>query len=303
MKKSLVTGGAGFIGSHLVDKLVALGHEVVVIDNLSTGKKENVNVKARLIIKDIRDDLSDVFEKEKFDCVFHLAAQMSLIKSFEKPKEVADTNILGSLNLIENCIKFKVQKFIFSSSGGALYSPKAELPCIEESQIDPQSPYGLSKLTVENYLKIMKEIFGLDFVSLRYANVYGPRQDAKGEAGVVSIFINNILNKKDLTIFGDGEQTRDFVCVGDVADSNVIAVENELSGIFNVSSGKELSVNSLANKIKDLMNSDANVVHGKVIKGEMRRSCLSSEKLKSYNWKPKVDLDSGLMATVDWFKN
>ena len=207
MAKILVTGGAGFIGSNLVDALIAGGHEVSVIDNFMTGNKKNVNSKAKLIVKDIRDDLNNLFSEGKFDYVYHLAAQANVRKSLENPVEDAKINIIGSLNLIDNCVKYNVKKFIFSSTGGAIYSKTARVPCNEESEIKPESPYGLAKWTVENYLRIMKDTKKLNYCILRYSNVYGPRQDAKGEAGVVSIFIDKLLKNEQLVVFGDGEQT------------------------------------------------------------------------------------------------
>jgi UDP-glucose 4-epimerase len=298
--KILVTGGAGFIGSHLVDKLVELGHEVVVIDNLATGKRENVNSKAHFIVKDIRDDLSEVFEKG-FDCVFHFAAQMNVRKSLENPKEDADINIVGSLNIVENCVKVGVKKIIFSSTGGAIYSSDAALPCKEDSKVEPLSPYGLAKFTIENYLRIVKENKGLNFVALRFANVYGPRQNAKGEAGVISIFSDQALNGKSMVIFGDGEQTRDFVFVDDVVRASLKAMD--LSGVFNVSTGIEVSINNIALKVKEVMGANVEIKRTDAISGELLRSCLSFDKLSCEGWSPKVDLSEGLKKTVDWFRN
>lgn len=299
MAKILVTGGAGFIGSHIVDALVGRGHEVVVIDDLSSGNKKNVNSRAKLVIGSINDNLDEVFEKEKFEYVFHLAAQINVRKSLESPLEDAKTNIIGGLNVIENCAKYGVKKIIFSSTGGAIYSPDAEIPCNEGSKIEPLSPYGLAKYTIENYLRIMKNIKGLDYTALRYSNVYGPRQNAKGEAGVVAIFINNILDDKGLKIFGDGEQTRDFVYVKDVARANVLALN--LSGVYNVASETETSVNELCEMIKKLMESNVDVEHTDAVKGELMRSCLSAGKLKKHGWDNGYNLEKGLKETIEWF--
>ncbi len=292
--KALVTGGAGFIGSHVADALIAGEHEIVIIDDLSSGSMNNVNPKAVFIQKSICDDLNEIFLREKFDVVFHLAAQINVRRSLQDPVFDASVNILGSLRLIDACARHKVKKFIFSSSGGALYSPDAALPCTETSEIVPQSPYGVAKWTVENYLRIMKVIQGLDYVALRYSNVYGPRQNAQGEAGVVSIFFNHALAGKNLTIFGDGKQTRDFVYVSDVVAANLKALE--LSGTYNVSTGIETSVNELAHAINALTE-PAPIVRGAPIVGEIIRNALSSEKLKREGWAPQFTLERGLFDT------
>lgn len=297
--KVLVTGGAGFIGSHLVDRLIDLKHEVSVIDNLSTGNKDNINKKAKFFEIDINDDLSEVF-KDGFDCVFHVAAQVNLRTSLEYPIEDARINILGSLNVINECVKNKVKKIVFSSSGGAIYSEKNSFPCDERGLKNPLSPYGLGKLTIENYLRIFNNIHDLDFVCLRYSNVYGPRQDAEGEAGVVSIFINSILDGNNLNVFGDGEQTRDYVYVKDVVEANIRAIN--MMGNFNVSTGIETSVNSLAEEIKKLMNSNVEIVHKEAIKGELRKNSLNSNKLARSGWSSAHNLNFGLKETIKWFK-
>ncbi|MEK6896512.1 MAG: NAD-dependent epimerase/dehydratase family protein [Nanoarchaeota archaeon] len=293
--KALVTGGAGFIGSHVADKLIAGGHEVVVIDDLSSGDMKNVNPQAVFIKRSITDNLEELFSKYKFDVVFHLAAQINVRRSLQDPVFDANVNIMGSLRLIDACTRHKVKKFIFSSSGGALYSPNAALPCTENSEIAPQSPYGVAKWTVENYLRIMKSTRGLDYVALRYSNVHGPRQNAQGEAGVISIFFNQALSGKNLTIFGDGEQTRDFVHVSDVVAANLRALE--LSGTYNVSTGIETSVNELAHAINALAG-PVPIVHGAPIVGEIVRNVLSSEKLKSEGWRPEMSFNQGLAETI-----
>lgn len=302
MVRILVTGGAGFIGSNLVDALISEGHEVSIIDNLTTGNKENVNKKAKLIVKDIREDLNSLFIDGKFEYVFHLAAQANVRKSLENPVEDAKINIIGSLNLIDNCVKHNVKKFIFSSTGGAIYSKDAGIPCSEGSEIKPESPYGLAKWTVENYLRIIKETKKLDYCILRYANVYGPRQDAKGEAGVVSIFIGKLMKNEDLIVFGDGRQTRDFVFVGDVVNANLFAMKNNLYGEYNVGTGKEISVNDLAKMLITITGKNSKVIHGEAIKGELMRNALSADKLTKKGWKLHNSLQDGLVETVKWFK-
>lgn len=298
--KCLVTGGAGFIGSHVVDKLISLGHEVVILDNLFTGKEKNINPQAKFVKLSVNSDLEPLFEKEKFDVVYHLAAQANLRKSFENPARDARINLGGSLNVLECCVKYKVKKIIFSSTA-ALYSPNGDLPYDEKSEAAPISPYGLTKMTVEKYLHIMKDYHGLNYAILRYANVYGPRQDPSGEAGVVCVFMDKISKKENICIFGDGEQTRDFIYVEDVAEANIKAIAPEISGVFNVSSGKEFSVNKLAETIKSLFGSDISITHKDAVAGELRRSCLSNEKLMKTGWKPKMDFEHGLKETYKYF--
>jgi len=297
--KAIVTGGAGFIGSTLVDKLIEKGFEVTVIDNLSTGRKENLNPKVNFVQKDIRDDLSELFDGA--DYVFHLAAQINVRKSLEEPKEDANINIIGSLNVISESVKAGVKKFIFSSTGGAIYSPKADPPCKEDSLVEPMSPYGIGKFTIENYLRVFKNLHDLDFVALRYSNVYGPRQNNRGEAGVVSIFINKILNDEELNVYGDGKQTRDFVYVKDVASANMLAIESELRGVFNVGTNVETSVNQIVEKLKIISGKEVGVKHTAEVVGELQRNFLDYSKLASNGWSPKYELDTGLKETYEWF--
>jgi|SRR3989344_4423047 len=300
--KSLVTGGAGFIGSWIVDSLIDKGHEVIVIDNLSTGKEENLNKKAVFYKKDILDkEIIQIFLKEKPDYVFHLAAQINVRRSIENPSEDAQTNILGTLNLLDACTKSKVKKFIFSSTGGAIYGEDVKIPTLETEKTDPISPYGIAKFTIEKYLEFYKKVYGLDYTILRYSNVYGPRQNAKGEAGVIAIFVTDIIKNKSFTIFGDGEQTRDYVYVKDVADANILALN--LSGIFNIGTEKETSVNDLIKTLESIEKSKFSVKNINAIKGELKRSCLSSEKIKKAGWKQQYNLEKGLKETLDYFKN
>jgi UDP-glucose 4-epimerase len=291
--KCLVVGGAGFIGSHLVDELISKGNDVVVLDDLSNGKKENINSKAKFIQGSVNDDLNKIVGNIGIEYVFLLAAQISVRESIKNPVKDAEINILGGLNLIRYCVNHKVKKIIFSSSA-AVYSIDAELPVKEDSKVSPLSPYGLAKLTIENYLELTKESQGLDYVVLRYSNVYGPRQDPKGEAGVISIFVDAIKNDNKIFINGDGKQTRDFIFVKDVVKANLIAME-KLSGLYNVSSNREISLLDLIRVLEKISNKKAKIEYKGAIKGELRNSRLSNEKIRSAcGWKPEVSFEDGL---------
>jgi len=300
--KVLVTGGAGFIGSHIVDTLIKEGYKVVIIDNLSTGRMKNINPKARFYGLDIRSKkISKIFEKEKPDYVFHLAAQINVRDSIKDPIRDSEINIIGTLNILNCCIKQKVKKVIFSSTGGAIYGDDCKIPTSETEREIPTSPYGIAKLSIEKYLNFYKLVYGLDYVVLRYSNVYGPRQNSKGEAGVVSIFLDAILNNKSLRINGDGKQTRDYVYVKDVVQANFLAIN--LSGIYNVSSEKETDVNEIFSLIKKETKTKIKAIHNPSVKGEQMRSCLNSSKLKEEGWKRKYDLVEGIKITTKYFKN
>lgn len=300
--KILVTGGAGFIGSWVVDTLINKDFNVVVIDNLSSGSNENLNKKAKFYEIDIRDKkIDEIFQNEKIDYVFHLAAQINLRESIKNPVEDANINILGALNILNNCVKHKIKKFIFSSTGGAIYGDDCKIPTSETEEEKPMSPYGVAKLAIEKYLEFYKKVYGLDYVSLRYSNVYGPRQNSKGEAGVVAIFIDKLLLGEQPIINGSGEQTRDYVYVKDVAEANILALK--LSGVFNVGTGKETEVNEIFRKIVNIMNSNLKEIHGPEIKGEQMRSCLDPGKLIKKDWGIGYDLEKGLKETINYFKN
>ncbi len=303
--KILVTGGAGFIGSHVVDAYIELGHEVVVVDNLSSGSVENINPKAKFYRMDIRDrEVEGLFKDEKPDVVNHHAAQMDVRKSVEDPIYDADVNIIGSLNILQNCVKYGVKKFIFASTGGAIYGEQDYFPADEEHPTRPLSPYGVAKLTVEKYLYFYKEVHGLNYVVLRYANIYGPRQNPHGEAGVVAIFTSKMLKGEQPIINGDGFQTRDYTFVGDVVRANVLALNYDRSDIFNIGTGIETDVNTLFRKLKLLTGANCDEFHGPAKPGEQRRSVISYEKIyKTLGWKPMISLDDGLRLTVEFFKN
>jgi len=310
--KCLVTGGAGFIGSHLVDKLIKEGHKVVVIDNLSTGRKENLNPKAKFYKIDICDlKISQIFKKEKPEVIFHYAAQIDVRKSVKDPIEDAKINILGFLNIIQNFIsisqpnqhKSVFKKFIFASTGGAIYGEAKVIPTPEIYLEYPLSPYGIEKLAIDKYLNYYHKVFGLPYVSLRLANVYGPRQNSKGEAGVIAIFCDKMLSGKQPIINGVGKQTRDFIFVGDVVEANLLALRKNKVGIFNIGIAKETDINTIFRKLKELTESKCKEIHGPEKSGEQKRSCLDYSKAKKeLSWQPRHSLDVGLNKTVEWFR-
>ena len=299
----LVTGGAGFIGSHFVDSMIEAGHAVVVVDDLSIGKKEYVHPKAEFHQLDIRSEkINSLFQKLRFDAVMHLAAQMDVRKSVDDPLFDASVNILGSLNLLENARRTGVNKFMFASTGGAIYGEQQYFPADEKHPERPISPYGIAKLAVEKYLFYYHKIHGVQYTSLRYANVYGPRQNAYGEAGVVAIFTHKLLAGGQPIINGDGKQTRDYVYVGDVVKANMLALNCDTPAIFNVGTGVETDVNGLFAMLRDLAGSASEGKHGPAKKGEQRRSVIdSSSLLNTFGWKPAVTLEEGLRRTVKYF--
>jgi len=303
--KILITGGAGFIGSNIADRLIRDKYRVVVVDDLSTGKKENVSSQAKFYRCDVRDkDITDIFKKEKPEIVIHNAAQISVRISVDDPVADADINIGGSLNILEACKKYNVEKVIFASSGGTVYGEQKYYPADEKHPLSPISPYGVAKLSVEKYLYYYSYNFGLRYVALRYANIYGPGQDPYGEAGVVAIFSEKILNKENPIINGDGKQTRDYVFVGDVVEANIRAIKGEFTGELNIGTGKETSVVDLFSIIKRISgNESIEEIHGPPKEGEQKRSSLSSEKAKTFlGWEPKVSIEEGLKLTYKWFK-
>jgi UDP-glucose 4-epimerase len=306
MKKILITGGAGFIGSHLVDKLINENYKVIIVDNLSTGKKENINLKAKFYKLDILNPkIFEVFKKEKPEIVFHLAAQVNVRKSVEDPINDAKINILASLNILEACRKFNVKKIIFSSSGGAIYGETKIIPTPENYLPNPESPYGIAKLIVEKYLDFYKKVYGLDYIVLRFANVYGPRQDPKGEAGVVSIFIEKIFKGERPVIFGSGKQTRDFIYVDDIVSALIKSISYKgKETIFNVGTGIETSVNQLFKLISKILGAKTKPIYASPKPGELKRNCLNISKIKKeLKWQPKYNLEKGFKETISEFKN
>ncbi|MBU0478932.1 NAD-dependent epimerase/dehydratase family protein [bacterium] len=302
--KILVTGGAGFIGSHIADRLIKEGHQVVIVDNLSTGKEENINPKAAFYNLDIRSkELEYVFKKEKPDCVDHHAAQMSVAVSMKKPVFDADVNILGVLNILQNCVKYNVKKLVFASSGGTVYGEAKNVPTTENEPFCPLSPYGISKLTTEYYLSFYNHEYNLPYVALRYGNVYGPRQDPHGEAGVVAIFIKAMLTGKTPTIFGKGDCVRDYVYVDDIVAANMLALNQNICGSFNIGTAKGTDVKEVFNALKHIIDFPKNCEYGPAREGDLKRSILSFDKAqKTLSWKPCVSLYKGFEGTVDFFR-
>ncbi len=301
--KILVTGGAGFIGSHIADAYIENDHDVVIVDNLSTGRRENINPKARFFNLDITaKNIHQLFIEEKFDIVNHHAAQIDVRKSVLDPIYDAGINIIGTINILESAVKSGVKKIIFASTGGAVYGEQIYFPADENHPINPVSPYGITKFSIEKYLNFYKVEYGLNYSVLRYANVYGPRQNPFGEAGVVAIFTNKLLNQEQPVINGNGNQTRDYVFVGDIVIANLLVLNDNRSDIYNIGTGIEITVNELFKLLNELIGSKFEEKHGPAAKGEQQRSVISSEKiLKELNWKPTTSLIDGLKITLDFY--
>lgn len=304
-RRVLVTGGAGFIGSHIADRLVQAGHDVAVLDNLSTGKRDQVPEAAELFEADITTPLDDVFEGFRPEIVYHEAAQVSVSLSMKEPELDASINILGSIRVIETARRHGVGKIIYASSAAA-YGPLETLPLHEDMRPEPVSPYGTTKHTVEHYLRTAAVDWGLEWVALRYSNVYGPRQDPHGEAGVVAIFSQQLLDGKTPTIFGDGELTRDYIFVGDVAAANLVALDHDFRGhpfpVFNVSTGTPTSTNRIFELVRAGLDSPVEAVHGPDRPGDVRHSLLDSTRFRELTgWSHRVDVEEGLAETAEFF--
>ncbi len=301
MAKILVTGGAGFIGSHVVELYVKAGHDVVVVDNLSTGFRENVHAKARLVEMDLRSaELDGVFEREKPSIVNHLAAQMDVRRSLEDPMFDAETNVLGALRLLDCCTRHGVEKLIYAGTGGAVYGEPEVLPASEETPIHPLCPYGVSKYTVEQYIRMYKRVLGLPYTILRFPNVYGPRQNPKGEAGVCAIFIRMMLEGERPTLYGNGTPLRDFVYVEDIARANVLALDKGEGETINLGSGRGTSVREVFETLKALMSFAQDPVLEPLRTGEVDRIYTTGDKAAEIlGWKPALDLREGLRRTVE----
>lgn len=302
--KILVTGGAGFIGSHVVDQFIEAGHDVVVVDNLSTGREKNLNPKARFYRIDIRDpELRKVFEIEKPEVVDHHAAQMNVRRSVADPLYDADVNVRGSVHLLELCREYGVRKIIYISSGGAVYGEPVYLPCDEEHPVRPLCPYGLTKYAFELYLYIYQQNYGIDYTVFRYPNVYGPRQDPLGEAGVIAIFTGQMLRGKPVTIYGTGDQVRDYVHVYDCARANLLALESGSGRVYNLGSGKGTTVNELFQRLKAITEYSGMPNYAPAKLGETFKIYLNAQRAKEeLGWVPTISLEEGLRNTVEYTK-
>lgn len=297
----VVTGGAGFIGSHVVDSLVAQGRTTTVLDDLSSGKRENIGAGIGLTVGDVRDkEAVGTAVSNDVDCVFHLAAQIDVRRAVEDPGLDAQVNVGGTINVLNACVERHVRRFVISSTGGALYGEPSALPANEQSAIQPLSPYGVSKYCAEQYVEYFHRMYGLETVILRYANVYGPKQDPNGEAGVVGIFARHILLGQPCIVYGDGQQTRDFVFVDDVAQANMLAMQG-LLGTFNIGTGVETSLNQLLAAFECVVGHPVARQYAPARAGEVQRIALNVEKaLQELGWKPSVSLEDGLRQTLDW---
>jgi UDP-glucose 4-epimerase len=296
--RTVVTGGAGFIGSHVVDALVARGDEVAVVDSLASGKRENVSDGAVLHVEDIREPLDELFDEVRPEAVFHLAAQADVRVAVDRPVDDAQANVIGTIRVLEAARRHGAQ-VVFSSTGGAIYGECTE-PAREDAALTPLSPYGASKLAAEEYLRMYNRLHGTTHVSLRYGNVYGPRQDPHGEAGVVAIFLGALADGKQARIFGEGAQTRDYVYVGDVARATVSSLGQE-GGVFNIGTGREVSVVELYELCRQVAGSSIDAVHDAPRLGELQRSALDpSRAATELGFTPMVGLEDGLQATWEW---
>jgi UDP-glucose 4-epimerase len=304
MSKILVTGGAGFIGSNLVDELVKLGHKVCVIDNLLTGEKEYLNSRAKFYKADICSPAIDkIFKHEKFDYVFHLAAQIDVRVSVARPEFDNKVNAMGSFRIFKNSGLTKVKKVIFISTGGALYGDCLK-PATEQTLIQPVSPYAIHKYAAERYLALCRDLYGLNYIILRLANIYGPRQYKGGECGIIGAFTYNIATGRPSVLYGDGSKTRDFVYVSDVVDACLKAMAARQGGVFNIGNDKEISMRQIINAIKKATGKKFVIRRGKNRPGEVQRSVLNSGKAKKIlGWEPKVKLEQGMERTIAWAMN
>ncbi|MYL60180.1 NAD-dependent epimerase/dehydratase family protein [Virgibacillus halodenitrificans] len=300
--KILVTGGAGFVGSHIVDKLSELNYQVVVVDNLATGKHEYIKPGIRFYPMDLRNwELEQIFQIEKPDVVIHQAAQVSVQKSMKAPLKDCSVNVMATINLLDCCVKYNVRKIIYASSA-AVYGPAAKLPINEQETVSPMSFYGLSKLTSEQYIQAYSRLYPLEFTILRYANIYGPRQNTQGEAGVIALFVQQFINDENIVIYGDGTQTRDFVYVEDVVNANIAALNNGNNHIYNIGTNQETSINKVFNTIKEQGDQTLQCNYRPKQPGDIERSCLLNKKaLNDLKWKPSTSLEKGIIKVIEDF--
>ena len=300
----IVTGGAGFIGSHVVDLLLDRGDQVAVVDNLSSGKRTNLDSRASLFELDVRSpELETAFRQFRPEAVFHLAAQVSVKLSVDAPVEDAEVNVKGTVNLLEQCRAFGVRRLVYISTGGALYGEPESLPCTEEHPVNPLSPYGISKYAAEKYVELYGRLHGLEYTILRFANIYGPRQDPHGEAGVVAIFSRRMLSGQDVIIFGDGRQERDFVYVEDAARACVTALERGSRQAFNIGTGVGTTVNEVFQGLSEFADYQLEATYADLRPGDVYRIYLDASKARrELGWEPRVKLDEGLRRTLDFFR-
>lgn len=306
MPVSLVTGGAGFIGSNLVRKLIQLGHKIIIIDDLSTGFERNFPEKKKDFVfykKDITSDLYSIFKKHKIDYVFHLAAQIDIRKSIQDSVYNDRVNVLGSLNLMEHCSKAGVKRFIYASTGGFMYGDPSKIPVKESHAVDPVSPYGISKYRVEKYLDVYRKLYDFNYITLRYGNVYGPFQNPKGEAGVVAIFINQLLERKKPTLYDYGRQKRDYVYIDDAVGATVNAMESDKIGVYHVGTGIATTTSQIFDSIRNELRTNIKPLLKPARFGEIKQIALDSRKIKKdLNWNVDHQLSEGIRKTIDWFK-
>jgi len=303
--KILVTGGAGFIGSHVADALIKAGHQIAIVDDLSTGQKENINKKAKFYKVDISKykDLKKVFAAEKPEVIFHLAAQANVRKSVEDPLRDTEVNLIGTLNLLELGRKYGLKKFIFSSTGGAIYGDRVPRPTPEEAEAAPASPYGLNKLASEKFIEYFAKNYGIKAVRLRYANVFGPRQNPKGAAGVIAIFGSKMLKGEPIKVYVDGSQTRDYIYVSDVVAANLAALRSDVSDVYNIGNAKEIPLKQIIDELKKLTKTKSKIIFGKSQPGEQQRSALANGKARQgLDWEPKVSFREGIWMTIEYLK-
>ena len=303
-RKALVTGGAGFIGSHMVDRLLELDYKVVVMDDLSTGKIKNLNSDAVFHHTDItQKPMSEIIQREQPDLVFHMAAQTSVTESTNNPIDDTNANVIGTMRVLEASRKVGVEKIIYSCTGGALYGDPDKIPCMDDTVPVPVSPYGMSKWIAEQYLEFYYRQYRLNFTSLRYGNVYGPRQDPHGEAGVVAIFCRSMLEGKQPQIFGDGTQERDFISVFDVIDANIAAIDRGNGMTINIASSEAINVNRIFEMLRSITRYKWDPVHAPQRAGEVYQIALDCTKAATeLDWSPKISLEEGMQMTVDFFK-
>ena len=301
---ALVTGGAGFIGSHMVDRLLELGYRVAVVDDLSSGKIKNLNRSATFYHSDItQPSTAEILSKEQPDLIFHMAAQTSVARSTKEPITDSSINVLGTIRLLEAARRAGVEKIIYSSTGGALYGNPETVPCPDDAPVEPVSPYGMSKFVAEQYLRYYYRQYRLNYTSLRYGNVYGPRQDPYGEAGVVAIFSTAMLEGKQPQIFGTGNQERDFVSVFDVIEANIAAIDRADGMEMNIATGQAVSINQIFSMLKEIIGYRWEALHGPSRAGDVYRISLECSRAAAVlNWTPKVELADGLADTVKYFR-